>query len=154
MSIAALKAHRHLGVTFCQKYPPYLNTIELSPVASEGSPPIPPSSKVHNAVPAPIVVDFESRASVFENGFHRGVWGLIGAVTVWNSICARLHISEGSLDCVMMSIEIWSSCNRKITFVFNEFWGLLVFQSAFGPQTTKSAPKAIPKCNLAIKFSE
>ena len=31
---------------------------------------------------------------------------------------------------------------------------MLVFQSAFGPQTTKSAPKAIPKCNLAIKFSE
>ena len=70
MSIAALKAYRDLGVTFAQKYPPYLNTIELSRVASEGSPPSPPSSKVHNAVSAPIVVDFESRASVFDNGFQ------------------------------------------------------------------------------------
>ena len=70
MSIAALKAHRDLGVTFCQKYPPYLYGIELSPVASEGSPPSPPSSKVHYAVPAPIVVEFDSRASVFENGFQ------------------------------------------------------------------------------------
>ena len=70
MSIAALKVYRDLGVTFCQKYPPYLNTIELSPVASEGSPPSSPSSKVHNVVSAPIVVDFESRASVFDNGFH------------------------------------------------------------------------------------
>ena len=70
MSIAVLKAYRDLGVAFCQKYLPYLYMIELSRVASEGSPPSPPSSKVHNAVSAPIVVDFESRASVFENGFH------------------------------------------------------------------------------------